>query len=548
MIPALIHTLERRRLLPREDVAELVATIRGPALERALAERGVPRDELLHALAEVHGVPFVEQSEGIGGPPDVLKRLDLETLTRELWFPTSVGDGAARVIAWDPADPALRAAIERALGVTRIHFTVALPSDIVRVVEHNLDLNPGFPPHAGRTPLAKVRTFLAQRRSLYACMRTSLARGRTGLALLRTGLSFVAIALVLHRVFGLGLLTILEVLLTAAGAVMVVEGLRWYLPARRSARQPLACASTRVTAGTTFLGASAGEDEITFARSEAAPGADRLRADWSTLSPVMRRRFLANDRTDLAEERTFLACLRTRMARARTGLAFTRTGIAFVGVGTALFRIARFRIGLWPLFDAFLVLAGAAMILEGLRWYFLDRRAGAEGDASVRCANDTPTVWSAFFPPRHERPSAGASVPYLPPVAPGHAPGIWATTGLALERTVLAERRNVMARLRTVMARSRTGLAFVRTGMAISAVGMGLLAGFGTASAAWAALEILLILVGLLLVADGLYWHLPAEKTRRQLPYCFCDVEIAIPDYGAPARSWAKAVFSHDDL
>jgi hypothetical protein len=52
----------------------------------------------------------------------------------------------------------------------------------------------------------------------------------------------------------------------------------------------------------------------------------------------------------------------------------------------------------------------------------------------------------------------------------------------------------------------------------------------------------------MLLIADGLYWHLPAEKLRKQLPYCFCDVEIAIPDYGTPTRTWGKAVFSHDDL
>jgi uncharacterized membrane protein YidH (DUF202 family) len=128
------------------------------------------------------------------------------------------------------------------------------------------------------------------------------------------------------------------------------------------------------------------------------------------------------------------------------------------------------------------------------------------------------------------------------------APGIWATTGLALERTVLAERRNVMARLRTIMARSRTGLAFVRTGMGISAVGAGLLVAFGVSSPFWTALNVLLVAAGLLFIVDGLVWHLPAERSRRQLPYCFCDMEITVPDYGRPAGSWQTAVFSHDDL
>ncbi len=539
-----------RIALTGEDLEEIVATgqVPGLRLERSLAERGIPRHELLHALAEAHGRPFVEYGESITGPADLVKRIGAEALNCHLWFPVSVRDGSAQVIAWNPADPAVREAVNDALGVAKIDFSVALPSDIVRIIEHNLDLNPGFPPAAGRTPLAKVRTFVAERRSLFACFRTSLARGRTGLAILRTGLSFVAIALVLHRVFGVGPLTALEVLLTAAGAVMISEGLRWYLPARRSARQPLACVRPAVTGAATILQASWNDEGVTFARSDEVSGAAALRSQWSALTPVMRRRFLANDRTDLAEERTFLACLRTKMARARTGLAFARTGIAFVGVGTALFRISQFRVGLWPILYALLILAGAAMILEGSFWYFLDRRAGAEGHESVRSANDTPSLWREFFPPRHERLATEQGTPGLPPVALSHAPGIWGTTGLALERTVLAERRNVMARLRTVMARSRTGLAFVRTGMSISAVGMGLLAYFGLSNPTWAALEVLLVLVGMLFIADGLYWHLPAEKLRKQLPYCFCDVEIAVPAYGTPARSWGKAVFSHDDL
>ncbi len=97
------------------------------------------------------------------------------------------------------------------------------------------------------------------------------------------------------------------------------------------------------------------------------------------------------------------------------------------------------------------------------------------------------------------------------------------------------------------MARSRTGLAFVRTGMMLCALGGGLLVYFGESSLPWTALYAALLAAGALLVADGLWWHLPAERSRRQLPYCYCDVELPIPDYGKPARSWAKAVFSHDD-
>jgi uncharacterized membrane protein YidH (DUF202 family) len=542
--------LVRRRILTSVEFEDIirVSAGSGKALEKLLTERGVPKHELLYCLTETYDCPFVEFDESVIVSQQILRRIDAERLKRSLWFPLSVQGDAARVIAWDPRDPVVVDDVKKTLGVMKIDFLAALPSDLIRIIEHNQDLNPHFPPAAGRTPLAKVRTFLADRRSLYACIRTSLARGRTGLAFLRTGISFIAVALVLYRIFGIGLLTVLEVFLAAAGAVMAVDGLRWYLPARRAAGQRLACEGTEATNGTTVLQAEWTGDAPSFTRSGAAEDAGELRAGWNNLSPVMRRRFLASDRTDLAEERTVLACLRTKMARARTGLAFTRTGIAFVGLGIALLRIKQFQTGLWPFFDIALILVGAAMMLEGFYWYVPDRHAGAEGYESVRSADAKTSLWEAFFPPVHMRPASEQGPSCLPPVAWTHSPGIWATTGLALERTVLAERRNVMARLRTIMARSRTGLAFVRTGMSISAVGMGLLVYFGVSNAAWTALNAFFILAGLLLIADGLFWHIPAERWRRQLPYCFCDVEIMAPDYGRPARIWGKAVFSHDDL
>jgi len=56
----------------------------------------------------------------------------------------------------------------------------------------------------------------------------------------------------------------------------------------------------------------------------------------------------------------------------------------------------------------------------------------------------------------------------------------------------------------------------------------------------------ILIIIGFLLIADGLYWHIPAEKLRRQFPYCFGEMEVSIPDYGKPARYWRKVFFSHE--
>jgi len=228
--------------------------------------------------------------------------------------------------------------IRKLLRVELINWLVALPSDLIRIIENNQDVNPHFPSSAGRTALAKLRTYLADLRTAMAGYRTILAKGRTGLAFMRTGMAFMAVGLVLFRVFGIGYLTILEALLLVVGMVMAVDGLLWYLPARREGGRPPSYPVTEPTFGTTVLELRGPGDNIGFARTAPVQGADKLRAKWNRLTPVMRRRFLAIDRTDLAEERTILGYYRTIMARARTGLAFTRTGISFVGFGIALFR------------------------------------------------------------------------------------------------------------------------------------------------------------------------------------------------------------------
>jgi uncharacterized membrane protein YidH (DUF202 family) len=539
--------LLRKKLLTSEEFERLMkeADDSGQYPEDELIRHGLPKHEVLFCLSEYYGYPFMEYDENIVASHFITKRMDMDRQKSALWFPLSVTEERAEVITYDPDYPQLAEDIRKTLQVDRIDYLVALPSDLIRIIENSYDLNPHFPPSGGRTPLAKVRTFLAERRSLMACYRTSLSKGRTGLAFIRTGVSFMAVALVLLRILGIGYLTIFEALLFAAGVVMTVDGLVWYVPARKISGKKLSCASTESTWGTTVLGVSNPGSDPVFTRTEAVEGADVLRTGWRDLSPVMRRRFLASDRTDLAEERTNLSCYRTIMARARTGLAFTRTGIAFAGLGIALLR--QFPGGLWSIFYEALILTGFLMLMEGFYWYLPGRRAGRDGLASVIRTGEKTTIWDVIVPPAHKRHDGeGISSP-LPLTRPS-SPGIWATTGLALERTVLAERRNVMARLRTVMARSRTGMAFIRTGMSISGVGLALLAYFGTGNIAWTLFDSFLIIAGLALVADGLHWHVPADEIKGQFPYCFGDMEIVVPDYGRPACDWGKVVFRHEEL
>ena len=536
--------LIKRGILSGDELDRLIreSATSGSLLEEKLIENGVPKHELLFCLSEYYGLPFVEYDESVITAYLLIIRLDMENLKRHLWFPRSIREDRAEVIACRPDDPRVIDDIKKTLGVRHIDFIVALPADLIRIIEHNFDVNPSFSYSGGRTPLARVRTYFAYRRSTYAHYRTLFAKGRTGLAFIRTGVSFIVIALLFLRVFGIGLFTVFEAPLLIVGIIMSYDGLKWYFPARRIAKKPIDSICTEPSWGASVLEESmSAEGHPVFNRSGVVKGAEALRAGWEYLSPVMRRRFLASDRTDMAEERTSLAGHRTKLARARTGLAFTRTGIAFIGLGVGLLR--QFHTGKWTILDISLIVAGLLMSAEGFYWYFGGRRSGIESLKSVIDAVNKESIWDKVFPLRHNR-TGPQQDKAGPPVRASHLSGIWATTGLALERTVLADRRCVMARLRSVMAVTRTGLAFVRTGMSITSVGAGLMVYFGTASVGWTLFNAVMIFVGLALIADGYYWIVPTEKMRAQFPYCYGDMEITLPDYGVPTNKWGTVVFS----
>jgi len=506
-----------------------------------LMAKGIPKHEILCSLSEHYGLPFVEYEEGILAADEVIRHLDLEGLKKTLWFPLSVRQDSADVAVCDPHDPALNQEIQKALKVEKINKFISLPGDLVRIIENNQDVNPNFPPSAARTPLARVRTYLAEQRTQMAWHRTSMAKARTGLAFIRTGMSFISIALVLLRIFGIGYAIVAEMVLLGVGLLMTIDGLA-SLPPKKMAQKRFDCQPTESTFGTTVLEMASSGNHSRVTRTRAVEGAEQLRARWTRLSPVMKRRFLAIDRTDMAEERTILAKYRTIMARARTGLAFTRNGIAFIGLGIALMR--QFPFGPWALFDSALLLVGTLLTFEGFYWSFPGRKAVVESLKEMKITEKRSSIWDFMFPPFNKRisPSDLPSTLFVQ-----GSPGIWGTTGLALERTLIAERRNVKARLRTIMARSRTGLSLIRTGISIFSVGAGLLFYFGTGNLFWTVFNLLLMAIGGYPIAVGFYWHMPAEKIRKQFPYCFADMEIALPDYGKPASSWKKGIFKHDN-
>ena len=539
--------LIKQGFLSERELLDIIAasTAAGKYPEDLLLSKGIPKHEILFCLTEYYGYPFVEYDEDIMVSSKIVRMIDLERMKQVLWIPLYFEGDQAEVIACNP-DAVCAEEIKRTLNVKKVSFLVALPSDIIRIIENNLDLNPNFGVSGGRTSLAMVRIFLAERRSVLASYRTSLAKGRTGLAFMRTGISFIIISIVLFRLFGIGYSNILEAALFLAGILITIDGVNWYLPARKTGKKVLDCASTCPAGGATVLEMSNPGNSPCFSRSGPVEGAGELRAKWCSLSPVMRRRFLASDRTDLSEERTTLACHRTLMARGRNGLAFTRTGIAFIGLGIVMLK--QFSASGWTLFDIVLISIGMLMALEGFYWYLPGRRSGITCIKSLTKAQENKNIWDIFFPPSHKRKGFESIRAHVPPVRRSFARGIWATTGLALERTMLADRRNVMARLRTIMARARTGLAFINTGASVAAVGIGLLSYYGPEAVSWTLFDGILIATGLLLIADGLFWYFPAEKTRRQFPYCFRGMEIIIPDYGRPAGDWKRVSIEDENF
>ncbi|MCG6973283.1 MAG: hypothetical protein LJE66_09085 [Desulfobacterales bacterium] len=514
-------------------------------LDTLILNRQASKHEVLNLLSDHYGVAPLEYDEMIQAEPDIIRLLELDQLMEKLWYPISVRGKKAFVAASDPRNPEVAEAARKMLNVSEIQFLVSLPSDIRLMIENSWDVNHNFPPSAGRTPLARLRTWLADQRTMLAQYRTSLAKGRTGLAFIRTGLAFVSIALVLFRVFGLGILNVLEALMLVVGIVMFVDGLIWYLPARKVKKTRVDYIPTEPTFGTTVLEFDYQDGKPTFKRTPPIKSAEALRRRWNCLTPVTRRRFLAIDRTDLAEERTILANYRTIMARARTGLAFTRTGIAFSGLGIALLR--QFPASAWRIFDLVLILIGIAITLEGFYWYIPGRKTSKVSAEAIKNIQRKVSIWDFMFRPFHKRLHLD-DLPHTLTIKGSHALGIWGTTGLALDRTLIADRRNVKSRLRTVMARSRTGMSFIRTGASFFSIGLGLQVYFGSANLLWTLHNAALILVGVFLIADGFYWHLPAEKIKKAFPYCFADMEIVFPDYATPSPLWKKVIFSHEDL
>ncbi len=90
---------------------------------------------------------------------------------------------------------------------------------------------------------------------------------------------------------------------------------------------------------------------------------------------------LAHERNLFAAQRTIAACYRTIYSRARTGLSFIRTGVSFASVGVGL--ISYFGASMLNMVDAFIILAGVLMVVDGILWSWPVRKESYE---ALKCA------------------------------------------------------------------------------------------------------------------------------------------------------------------
>ncbi len=511
-------------------------------LEDLLMEYGIPKHKILICLSRYYTLPFIEYNERLLANDERVQEMDLERLKKELFFPLSIRGDVATVICYDPTNPNIAKILKEQLGINRLKKIIALPSDVVRIIENNQDVNPNFPPSAARTLLSITRNYLAKQRSIISRTRTSLAEGRTGLAFIRTGFACVAISLLAVRIFGItNYFVVPEVLLILVGIVFMLDGLRWYIPARKACKNlPTYNFTEPCSEGITFLAL----DKNGFKRIGPIKGAEEMKFRWNRLSPVMRRRFLSIDRTDLSEERLKLAFVRTVLAASRTGMAFARTGITCIGLGVGLFR--HFHLGNWTIFDVSLICLGTLMSIEGFLWHMPGVKACKDCMKSVY--KPKVGLWDfLMFLPSYKALLPEDISPRFS-INSRSSSGIWGTTGLSRDNTLNAEDRNLKSKLRTVMAVSRTGMVFIRTGVKIFFVGLGLLVYFGLKNKLWSIFDVILIVIGLIFIADGFSWHLSAEKIKNRFPYCSSDIEISFPDYGKPTSTWRKVIFSHEKL
>ncbi len=353
----------------------------------------IRRRQLLEALSDHYGCPWVEYDERRPVPEELIRGLDPETLCESLWFPLIKEKDTVVIAANDPSDPMV---LEQARSLlqekaSRYELRVALADDIAWLIQDYLHAPPERLVGNERTGLAFWRNTMARWRTRLACYRTDFAIARTHFGTLRWGLGLISLGRGLLHMHSGSAYTLFYQLMILVGFILVGTGVFYYFKIKGSIMSPPGPQTlVEVTAATIhFL------EDYQF-----VPKKKRRYSDKQTMlsrlcdllpnscvfiqsSPDNKvRSFLAHERSSQAAQRTVLACYRTIYSRARTGLSFIRTGVAFASIGLAM--IQYFGVSLLTLLDGFVIVCGALLIVDGIVWYWPVRQEQQEAPDLLR--------------------------------------------------------------------------------------------------------------------------------------------------------------------
>lgn len=131
--------LIRRGLITIEDMDKAWTDARNnrETIEQHLiTAHKIPKDEIGKSLSEFYNCDFVQFSDKMATPYDLLKNLKEEYLRRELWVPLERTEGTIRIIIDDPNNIIKRDMIEKLLKTRNVTYDVALYEDIVKFINH----------------------------------------------------------------------------------------------------------------------------------------------------------------------------------------------------------------------------------------------------------------------------------------------------------------------------------------------------------------------------------------------------------------------------
>jgi len=351
---------------------------------------GIPRRKLLEALASHYRCEWVEYDERLPVPPELLTGLDPERPCSNLWFPVALDDDTVVIAARNPCDPLMIEEVADCFKAGKFRFHVALAEDISYFIEDFLNSDPAHLIGNERTALALWRNTMARWRTKLASYRTDFARVRTQLSLLRGGLTMMIIGRTLLRSGKAIHLAPIYWTMIAVGLLLIFLGLLSYHRVKKSIfRPPRHETLVEVTAASLYFlenyqfaerGNTSGEDGKTML----ARLSDMVHCTVVIIEPSRDnkpRSQLAHERDLFAAQRTIAACYRTIYSRARTGLSFIRTGVSFASVGVGL--ITYFGVSMLNIVDAFIILAGLLMVVDGIFWSWPVRKENYEAS---KCA------------------------------------------------------------------------------------------------------------------------------------------------------------------